>query len=101
VTTATRISSVPTNISEQKALATFHYLCLPDQVPFQDNSFSGMLVSEVLHFFHHPDVILSVWELYHFLIAPRGKVALTCTCEDMPVFKKNRFEKIKMEERQN
>ena len=50
---------------------------LPDTMPFDDESFDGILCAEVFHFLTYPDVIASVWEL-HRLLASGGLVALTC-----------------------
>ena len=84
---------------KHKKNPAFHLLHLPDQVLFQDSSFSGILVSEVFHFLRHAEVISSVWELYR-LLTPGGKVVLTCCGEDTLAFKKLGLKKIKLEERQ-
>lgn len=39
-----------TKTHKDKMNISFHYLHFPDHVPFEDNSFSGILCSEVLHF---------------------------------------------------
>ena len=81
---------------EEKNL-TFHYLHFPDHVPFKDNSFSGILCSEVFHFLDHSEVIASVWELYRLLI-PGGRVILTCASEDVLALRKVGLKKIKEEQ---
>ena len=60
---------------------SFHHVKLPQQVPFHDCSFSGILCSEVFHFLTHADVIATVWEL-HRILKPGGKAVITCACED-------------------
>ena len=77
---------------------SFHYLHFPNQVPFEDGSFSGILCSEVLHFLDHSEVIASVWELYRLVILG-GKVVVTCGSEDMQVFQKIGLKKMKTEQR--
>ena len=71
-----------TEAHKDKKNISFHYLHFPDHVPFEDNSFSGILCSEVFHFLDHSEVIASVWELYRLLI-PGGRVILTCSSEDV------------------
>ena len=78
---------------------SFHYLHFPNQVPFEDGSFSGILCSEVFHFLDHSEVIASVWELYR-LVIPGGKVVVTCGSEDMEVFQRIGLTKMKTERRQ-
>ena len=87
-----------TETHKDKKNISFHYLRLPDQVSFKDCSFSGILCSEFFHFLDHPEVIASVWELYHLLI-PGGKVMLTCGCEDELAFQKVGLKKMKIEQR--
>ena len=87
-----------TETHKDKKNISFHYLHLPDQVSFEDCSFSGILCSEVFHFLDHPEVIASVWELYRLLI-PGGKVILTCACEDELAFQKVGLKKMKIEQR--
>ncbi|MCL6270858.1 class I SAM-dependent methyltransferase [Sansalvadorimonas sp. 2012CJ34-2] len=64
---------------------SFHYLKLPQEVPFQDNSFSGILCSEVFHFLTHADVVATVWE-FHRILAPGGKAIVTCASELIKAF---------------
>ena len=77
----------------------FHYLHFPDHVPFEDNSFSGILCSEVLHFLDHWEIIASVWELYRLLI-PGGRVVITCVSEDIEVLQAFGLKQMKIEQRQ-
>ena len=78
---------------------SFHYLHFPDHVPFEDNSFSGILCSEVLHFLDHWEIIASVWELYRLLI-PGGRVVITCASEDVEALQAIDFKQMKTEQRQ-
>ena len=78
---------------------SFHYLHFPDQVPFEDSSFSGILCSEVIHFLDHSEVIASVWELYR-LVIPGGRVVVTCGSENMQAFQNIGLKPIKTEQRQ-
>ena len=84
---------------KDKRNISFHYLYFPDQVPFEDSSFSGILCSEVFHFLNHPEVIASVWELYR-LVIPGGRVVITCASEDMLALQKMGLKKMKVEQRQ-
>ena len=87
-----------TETHKDKTNITFHYLCFPDQVSFDDCSFSGILCSEVLHFLDHSELIASVWELYRLLV-PGGKVILTCVSEDMLAYQKAGLKKMKIDQR--
>ena len=80
-----------------KTNINFFYLHFPDQVPFEDSSFSGILCSEVFHFLDHSEVIASVWELYRLLI-PGGRVVLTCVSDDTLAFQKAGIKKTKAEQ---
>ena len=77
---------------------SFHYLRFPNQVPFEDSSFSGILCSEVFHFLEHWEVIATVWELYRLLI-PGGRVVVTCASEDMQALQSSGLKQIKIEQR--
>lgn len=83
---------------KDKKKITFHYLHFPDQVHFEDSSFSGILCSEVFHFLDHSEVIASVWELYRLLI-PGGKVILTCVSEDIQFLQKLGLKEMKVKQR--
>ena len=83
---------------KDKKKISFHHLHFPDCVHFEDNSFSGILCSEVFHFLDHSEVIASVWELYRLLI-PGGRVVVTCASENMQAFQKIGLKKMKTEER--
>lgn len=84
---------------KDKKNISFHYLRFPDQVPFEDSSFSGILCSEVFHFLDHSEVIASVWELYR-LVIPGGRVVVTCASEEMQALQKIGLKKMKEEQRQ-
>ena len=79
---------------------SFHYLRLPDQVPFEDGSFSGILCSEVFHFLNHWEVIATVWEFYRLLI-PGGRVVVTCASEDTQALQNIGLKQMKIEQRKN
>ena len=64
---------------------SFHYLKLPQEAPFQDNTFSGILCSEVFHFLTHADVIATVWELHRILVSG-GRAVVTCASELIKAF---------------
>ena len=83
-----------TEAHKDKKNISFHYLHFPDHVPFEDNSFSGILCSEVFHFLDHSEVVASVWELYRLLI-PGGRVILTCSSEDVLALQKVGLKKMK------
>ena len=84
---------------KDKKNISFHYLHFPNQVPFEDSSFSGILCSEVIHFLDHAEVIASVWELYRLLI-PGGRVVVTCLSEDIKAYQNMGLKQIKIEQRQ-
>ena len=86
-----------TEAHKEKNGIKFHYLHFPDQVPFEDNSFSGILCSEVFHFLDHSEVIASVWELYRLLV-PGGRAILTCVSDDALAFQKAGMKKTKAEQ---
>jgi len=86
-------------VHKDKTNISFHYLRFPNQVPFDDNSFSGILCSEVLHFLDHSEVIASVWELYRLLV-PGGRVVVTCASEDVQALQKIGLKRMKTEQRQ-
>ena len=88
-----------TETYKDKKNINFHHLHFPDQVPFEDSSFSGILCSEVLHFLDHAEVIASVWELYR-LVIPGGRVVVTCGSEYMQAFQNIGLKQIKTEQRQ-
>ena len=87
-----------TETHKDKKNISFHYLHFPDHVPFEDNSFSGILCSKVFHFLDHSEVITSVWELYRLLI-PGGTVVLMCASEDVLALQKIGLKKMKEEQR--
>ena len=66
-------------------LSLVHAL-LPDAMPFDDNSFDGILCAEVFHFLRYPDVIAAAWEL-HRLLAPGGLLALTCISSQLHILR--------------
>ena len=76
-----------TEAHKEKNNIKFHYLHFPDQVPFEDNSFSGILCSEVFQFLDHSEVTASVWELYCLLVLG-GRAILTCVSDDVLAFQK-------------
>lgn len=82
---------------KDKKNISFHYLHFPDQVPFEDSSFSGILCSEVFHFLDHSEVIASVWELCRLLV-PGGKVILTCVSESILFLQKVGLEEMKVKQ---
>ena len=84
---------------KDKKSISFHYLHFPDHVPFEDNSFSGILCSEVLHLLDHSEVIASVKELYRLLI-PGGRVVVTCASEDLQALQNAGLKQMKIEQRQ-
>lgn len=88
-----------TKAYKDKTTISFHYLCFPGRVPFADNSFSGILCSEVFHFLDHSEVIASVWELYR-LVIPGGRVVITCASENMEALQKAGLKRMKTEQRQ-
>ena len=88
-----------TEAYKDKKNISFHYLCFPDQVPFEDGSFSGILCSEVIHLLDHPEVIASVWELYRLLV-PGGRAVVTCASEDVQALQNIGLKQIKAEQRQ-
>ena len=61
----------------QQASATYAAARLPDHMPFADNSFCGILCSEVFHFLSNKDVIPAIAELFRIL-EPNGTLILTC-----------------------
>ena len=67
------------------------HLKFPDQTPFTDKSFSGILCSEVFHFLLHHEVVAAIWELYRLLI-PGGHLFLTTVCEKAQAFEPIRLE---------
>ncbi|WP_281645847.1 class I SAM-dependent methyltransferase [Parendozoicomonas sp. Alg238-R29] len=60
---------------------SFHHLSLPENIPFNDCTFSGILCSEVFHFLNHAELIATVWELHRLLISG-GKAVITCCSEN-------------------
>ena len=71
-------------IAGERAGLSFHHAILPHHVPFEEQSFSGILCSEVFHFLDHAEVIATVWDL-HRLLVKGGKAIITCACEDVPI----------------
>ncbi|MFK0571874.1 class I SAM-dependent methyltransferase [Endozoicomonas sp.] len=63
---------------------------LPDQIPFEDNAFCGILCSEVFHFLANEAVVPSIAELYRIL-EPGGTLLLTCCSCDVEVLKSTGF----------
>lgn len=57
---------------------------LPGNIPFEDNSFCGILCAEVFHFLANEEVIPSINELYRIL-EPGGTLLLTCCSCDVDV----------------
>ncbi|MTI13423.1 class I SAM-dependent methyltransferase [Sansalvadorimonas verongulae] len=77
---------------------SFHHLVLPEFVPFDDSTFSGILCSEVFHFLNHAEVVATVWELHRLLISG-GKAAITCSCEDLKIFQNTGLKELRAQQR--
>ena len=63
---------------------------LPDQMPFEDDAFSGILCSEVFHFLANEEVIPSIEEFFRIL-TPGGTLLLTCCSCHLDVLKSTRL----------
>ena len=64
---------------------SFHYMKLPADVPFKDNTFSGILCAHVIHFLTHEEIVNTL-QTFHRLLIPGGQVTLTCTSENSKAF---------------
>ena len=71
--------------TQQKAV-TCRAAKLPENIPFEDNAFCGILCAEVFHFLTNEEVIPSISELYRIL-EPGGTLLLTCCSCDVDVLK--------------
>ena len=78
---------------------SFHYIQLPDQISFSDNSFSGILCSEVFHFLTHDEVTTSVQEIFRIL-KPGGTLVITCGSEELEVLKCINYSRMQHEKRE-
>ena len=59
---------------------------LPDQMPFSNNSFAGILCAEVFHFLPNGQVKPALEKLYR-LLEPGGRLLITCVSCDVEVLK--------------
>ncbi|CAM3604541.1 class I SAM-dependent methyltransferase [Parendozoicomonas haliclonae] len=69
---------------------SFHYVKLPDEVPFMEESISGVLCSEVLHFLTHDEVLGTLSEV-HRILKPEGTMVVCCGSEDAKALQKTGF----------
>ncbi|WP_419533388.1 class I SAM-dependent methyltransferase [Endozoicomonas sp.] len=65
---------------------------LPENIPFEDNAFCGILCAEVFHFLSNDEVIPSINALYRIL-EPGGTLLLTCCSCDVEVLKSTNLSK--------
>ncbi|WP_252176347.1 class I SAM-dependent methyltransferase [Endozoicomonas sp. 4G] len=70
---------------QQQAL-TCRAAKLPENMPFEENAFCGILCAEVFHFLTNEDVTPAINELYRIL-EPGGTLLLTCCSCDVEVLK--------------
>lgn len=70
----------------QQQAVTYRAAKLPENMPFEDNAFCGILCAEVFHFLANEDVTPSIDELYRIL-EPGGTLLLTCCSCDVEVLK--------------
>ncbi|MBO9480861.1 MULTISPECIES: class I SAM-dependent methyltransferase [Gammaproteobacteria] len=71
--------------TQQKAV-TCKAAKLPENIPFADNAFCGILCAEVFHFLANEEVAPSINEIYRIL-EPGGTLLLTCCSCDVEVLK--------------
>ena len=65
---------------------------LPDQMPFSDHSFSGILCAEVLHFLRNEQVRPTIKKL-HRLLQQGGSLLITCISCDIAVLRSTNLSK--------
>ena len=64
---------------------------LPDNIPFADNSFAGILCAEVFHFLGNDEVVPAINTLYS-LLQPEGYLVITCASCEVAVLKETGVE---------
>ncbi|MGI9280564.1 MAG: class I SAM-dependent methyltransferase [Endozoicomonas sp.] len=92
------LEKIRKSFAQQERLS-FMQLKLPAPFPFAEQSLSGILCSEVLHFLDHDELTQSVRSLHQALV-PNGKVAVTALCEDFAPYQALGFKDLKIKQRE-
>ncbi len=101
VATELNQSVIPQLEQENKELnIQFSYLHLPDNVPFKNYSFSGILCSEVFHFLDHDEVLSTIKQLFDLLISG-GKALITCASEELALLQPFGLKAHKIQQQEN
>ena len=79
-------ADIKTPALERQPELTCEVARLPDDIPFAENSFSGILCAEVFHFLSNEQVQPAIDRLYS-LLQPEGYLVVTCASCEVAVLK--------------